>query len=133
MNKLSKKKKVEFLRFCLDVYTKSETELVELYKDKIPDLATADFVKNSGFCLLYTCYFKNLSPWNIDKELPELFRYKPSIFYDFSGYDELKCLNNKSFKLCFILNRYCFLFPKGQNKERIQIIENVLKDLLEES
>ena len=114
MNKLSKKKKVEFLRFCLDVYTKSETELVELYKDKIPDLATADFVKNSGFCLLYTCYFKNFSSWNIDKELPELFRYKPSIFYDFSGYDDM----------------YCFWFPKGQNKERIQIIENVLKDLL---
>ena len=120
MNKLSKKKKVEFLRFCLDVYTKSETELVELYKDKIPGLATADFVKNSGFCLLYTYYFKNLSPWNtIDKELPELFRYKPSIFYDFSG----KVIENPNF----------FWFPKGQNKERIQIIENVLKDLLEES
>ena len=120
MNKLSKKKKVEFLRFCLDVYTKSETELVELYKDKIPDLATADFVKNSGFCLLYTCYFKNLSPWNtIDKELPELFRYKPSIFCDFSG----KVIEDPN----------SFWFPKGQNKERIQIIENVLKDLLEES
>ncbi len=129
MNKLSKKEKVEFLRFCLDVYTKSETELVELYKDKIPGLTNekdrsnleiADFVKNSGFCLLYTCYFKNLSSWNnIDKELPELFRYKPSIFYDFSG----KVTEDPNF----------FWFPKGQNKERIQIIENVLKDLLEES
>ena len=119
MNKLSKKEKVEFLRFCLDVYTKSETELVELYKDMIPGLVIADFVKNSGFCLLYTCYFKNFSSWNIDKELPELFRYKPSIFYDFSG----KVTEDPNF----------FWFPKGQNKERIQIIENVLKDLLEES
>ncbi len=122
MNKLSKKEKVEFLKFCLDVYTKSETELVELYKDKIPGLAVADFVKNGGFCLLYACYFKNFSSWNIDEELPELLRYKPSIFYDLSG----KVIENPN------SSRYLW-FPKGQNKERIQIIENVLKDLLEES
>ena len=71
----------------------------------------------AGFCSVFSIYFNTLSIGNNDLRLiPELYKYKPILFYYTWGG-----------KITF--NKYMFWFPQRNKKKRIKILKKVLKEL----
>lgn len=95
----------EFYQHCLDIYTgKIEGEAVYNMYD-----SSHESLSKYGFCAIFVRFFS----YGLNFELlPELLVYKPTVFYTCDG-DETMCDSQ-------------FWYPKGQNKERIEILEEIL-------
>lgn len=114
MNKITKKQKIVFFQFCLDVYTKSVEEVSALY-----DISSKEryaFYKIRGFCLLFQEFFDVFFLNDIIEYVPELLKYKPKNQF-FTWENEV--VNDPS----------QFWFPCGENEPRIKIIKEILAEL----
>ena len=119
MNKITKKQKIAFFQFCLDIYTKSVEELDVIRTSgklgHLPLTTTTNFMKNHGFCLLFQEFFDEFCD-NITISIPELLKYKPTELF-FTCDNEM--VNDPS----------QFWFPCGENEPRIEIIKKILVEL----
>lgn len=118
MNKITKKQKIAFFQFCLDIYTKSVEELDVIRTSgklgHLPSTSTTYFLKNRGFCLLFEEFFNEFC--DITISIPELLKYKPTELF-FTCDNEM--VNDPS----------QFWFPCGENEPRIEIIKKILVEL----
>lgn len=67
---ITKSKRLAFYQFALDVY-----------KDKVIFDGNTEYLSRRGFCYIFIKHFK-YNPNNIEDLLPELRKYKPTMFYD---------------------------------------------------
>lgn len=120
MNKITKKQKIAFFQFCLDIYTKSVEELDVIRTSgklghSLSTPTTSFYVmKNRGFCLLFQEFFDEFC--DITISIPELLKYKPTEIF-FTCDNEM--VNDPS----------QFWFPCGENEPRIEIIKKILVEL----
>lgn len=109
---LSTKDKIEYVKFCLDIFTKSIKELTCKYGT--PKYFDYKILKEFGFCGLFNYYFNIDRTTKIEQYISEFSKHKPYLFYN-SNYELTK--------------DEIYWFPRGQNEERIRILKSVLKEL----
>lgn len=112
--------RINFYKFALDVYTnkidKVTPEIAKSYGFIEGSIMQVYYLKEFGFCGIY-CFLTNEYIDNIECMLPELTKYKPSIFYNFNG--------NKT-------NNELYWFPvhcqEGRDA-RIKVLTEILESL----
>ena len=67
--------RLEFYKFALDIYNGVIQRETPAGKD----------LMNYGFCAMFYTYFCTTPPSSIELALPELYVYKPTLFYDCEG------------------------------------------------
>jgi len=110
--KLTNEEKLDFIRFTINIYTKTLDELVEMYSDKLSKYILGR-CKGHGFCYLFDFYFNEFG--GMKTYLPEIYKYEPKTFFDWE--------NNVT------KDSQLYWFPKDSNDERIEIARKMLEDL----